>query len=86
VWYIQLLGIVPTDAVIEKRLGEMFDCLSVVYSYISLCVVYTVCGLMSIGTFSCWELFRLMLSLRRDLVKCLTPTETKLKLSLTSTM
>jgi len=23
--YIQLLGIVPTDAVIEKRLGEMFD-------------------------------------------------------------
>jgi len=23
--YIQLLGIVPTDALIEKRLGEMFD-------------------------------------------------------------
>jgi intraflagellar transport protein 88 len=24
-WLIQLLGVVPTDAVIEKRLGEMFD-------------------------------------------------------------
>ena len=23
--YIQLLGVVPTDAIIEKRLGEMFD-------------------------------------------------------------
>jgi len=23
--YIQLLGVVPTDALIEKRLGEMFD-------------------------------------------------------------
>ena len=23
--YIQLLGVVPTDAVIEKRLGEMLD-------------------------------------------------------------
>jgi len=23
--FIQLLGVVPTDAVIQKRLGEMFD-------------------------------------------------------------
>lgn len=58
-WFLQLLGIVPTDAAILERLGQMCAAegdMSQAYQYhfdVSYCVLIAICLMAGEGQFSC---------------------------------